>query len=150
LYHYLCHAVMRRDQERAHAYLVAAFQQEKDGEDQLTAASIAMHLGTWFFAHEMVTEAGKYAKKAHEKAQHFGDSIIAAETSLLLGQIAYARSRSREGDRYFVAGLEMLERLRRREELVEELVRYAQLLESHGRISEALTYFKRAYESRQD
>src|SRR5258708_11203786 len=60
---------MRRDQERAHAYLVAAFQQEKDGEDQLTAASIAMHLGTWFFAHDMVTEAGKYAKKAHEKAQ---------------------------------------------------------------------------------
>ena len=150
LYHYLCHAVMRSDQERAHAYLVAAFQQEKDGEDQLTAASIAMHLGSWFFAHDMVTEAGKYAKKAHEKAQHFGDSIIAAETSLLLGKIAYARSRSREGDRYFVAGLEMLERLRRREELVEELVRYAQLLESHGRISEALAYFKRAYESRQD
>jgi len=149
LYHYLCHAVMRVDQERAHTYLVAALQQEKDGEDQLTAASIAMHLGAWYFAHDMVAEAGKHAKKAHEKAQRFGDSIIAAETSLLLGHIAYARSRSREGDRYFVAGLEMLERLRRREELVEEVVRYAKLLESHGRISEALAYFKRAYEARE-
>ena len=150
LYHYLYHAEMRKEPERAHAYLEAAFQQEKDGEDQLTAASVAMHLGSWFFAHDMLAEAGKYAKKAHERAQHFGDSIIAAETSLLLGRIAYARSRSREGDRYFVAGLEMLERLRRREELVEEQVRYAQLLESHGRIGEALAYFKLAYESRQD
>ena len=150
LYHYLCRAVMRKDQERAHAYLVEALQQEKDGEDQLTAASIAMHLGAWYFAHDMVAEARKHAKKAHERAQHFGDTIICAETSLLLGHIAYAQSRSREGDRYFVAGLEMLERLRRREELDEELARYAQLLESHGRISEALAYYKRAYESRQN
>ena len=119
--HLFGYAVMRKDEERAHAYLVAAFQQEKDGEDQLTAASIAIHLGAWYFAHDMVTEAGKHAKKAHERAQHFGDSIIAAETSLLLGHIAYARSRSREGDRYFVAGLEMLGRLRRRDELVEVL-----------------------------
>src|SRR5215469_15327405 len=59
LYHYLCHAVMRKDQERAYSYLEAAYQQEKDGEDQLTAASIAMHLGSWFFAHDMLTEAGK-------------------------------------------------------------------------------------------
>jgi tetratricopeptide (TPR) repeat protein len=148
LYHYLCHAVMREDPERAYTYLEAAFQQEKDGEDQLTAASIAMHLGAWFFAHDMLTEAESHAKKAHKRAQHFGDTIIAAETSLLLGQIAYALSRSRDGDRYFLAGLEMLERLRKREELAEELVHYAQLLERHGRISEALAYFKRAYEAR--
>jgi len=148
LYHYLCHAVMRKDQERAYTYLEAAFQQEKDGEDQLTAASIAMHLGAWYFAHDMLTEAESHAKKAHKRAQRFGDTIIAAETSLLLGRIAYALSRSRDGDRYFVAGMEMLERLRRREELAEELVQYAQLLESHGRISEALAYFKRAYEAR--
>ena len=150
LYHYLCHAVMRKDQERAYSYLEAAFQQEKDGEDQLTAASIAMHLGAWFFAHDMLTEAESHAKKAHKRAQHFGDTIIAAETSLLLGQVAYALSRSRDGDRYFVAGLEMLERLRKREELAEELVHYAQLLESHGKIGEALAYFKRAFESRQN
>ena len=43
----------------------------------------------------------------------------------------------------------MLERLRKREELAEELVHYAQLLESHGRIGEALAYFKRAYEVRE-
>src|SRR6266487_353302 len=119
-------------------------------EDQQTAASIAMHLGAWFFAHDMLTEAESHAKKAHKRAQHFGDTIIAAETSLLLGQVAYALSRSRDGDRYFVAGLEMLERLRKREELAEELVHYAQLLESHGKIGEALAYFKRAFESRQN
>ena len=149
LYHYLCHAVMRKDQERAYSYLEAAFQREKDGEDQLTAASIAMHLGAWFLAHDRLTEAESHAKKAQKKAQRFGDTIIAAETSLLLGQIAYALSRTKDGDRYFVAGLGMLERLRRREELAEELVRYAQLLESHGRIGEALAYFKRAYEARE-
>jgi len=149
LYHYLCHAVMRKDQERAYSYLEAAYQREKDGEDQLTAASIAMHLGAWFLAHDSLTEAESYAKKALKRAQHFGDTIIAAETLLLLGQIAYALSHLKDGDRYFVAGLEMLERLRKREELAEELVHYAQLLESHGRIGEALAYFKRAYEVRE-
>lgn len=108
-----------------------------------------MHLAAWFFARQVVAEAEKYAQSAYEGAKPFGDTIIAAEVSLLLGQIAYAQSHDEEGDRYFVTGLEMLERLGRREELADELVRYAQLLEGHGRIGEALIYFKRAFESRQ-
>jgi tetratricopeptide (TPR) repeat protein len=149
LHHALSHAVMKMDQDQARAYLETALQQERDKRDQLTVASIAMHLAAWFFVRQVVTEAEKYARSAYEGARPFGDSIIAAEASLLLGQIAYAQSHDEEGDRYFVTGLEMLERLGRREELADELVRYAQLLEDHGRIGEALTHFKRAFESRQ-
>jgi len=146
LHHALSHAVMKMDQDQARTYLEATLQQERERRDQLTVASIAMHLATWFFAHQVMTEAEKYARSAYEGAKPFGDTIIAAESLLLLGQITYAQSQHEEGDRYFVTGLEMLERLGRREELADELVRYAQLLEGRGRIGEALTYFKRAYE----
>lgn len=149
LHHALSHVVMKMDQDQARTYLETALQKERDKRDQLTVASIAMHLAAWFFARQIVTEAEKYARSAYEGAKPFGDSIIAAEASLLLGQIAYAQSHDEEGDRYFVTGLEILERLGRREELADELVRYAQLLEDHGKIGEALTYFKRAFESRQ-
>jgi tetratricopeptide (TPR) repeat protein len=149
LHHALSHVVMKMDQNQARAYLETALQKERDKRDQLTVASIAMHLAAWFFARQVVTEAEKYARSAYEGAKPFGDSIIAAEASLLLGQITYAQSHDEEGDRYFVTGLEILERLGKREELVDELVRYAQLLEDHGRIGKALAYFKRAYEIRE-
>ena len=149
LYYRICRAVMVRDQEQARAFLEAALRQESEGWDSLSVASITLNLAAWYLAHDRVAEAKEYARKAYEGAQPFEETIIAAETSLLLGQIAYTESRDEEGGARFADGLAMLERLGLREELAEWLVRYAQLLEDGGRTEEALRYWKRVVEFRQ-
>ncbi len=149
LYYQLCRAVMRGDQEEARRFLDAALEREREGQDRLSVAGITVHLAMWFLAHKAVAEAKEYAQKAYEEAQPFGDSLIAAEALLLLGDIAYAGSQYEEGDACFAAGLAMLERLGMREELAEGLVHYSQLLENGGRLEEALRYLKRAFEIRQ-
>ena len=149
LYHRICRAVMDRDQEQAQAFLEAALQRESGGWDGLSVASITLNLAAWYLVHDRVTEAKEYARKAYEGARPFEETIIAAETLLLLGQIAYAESRDEEGDARFADGLAMLERLGMREELAEWLVRYAQLLEDGGRTQEALRYWKQLVEFRQ-
>jgi len=149
LYYRICRAVMVRDQEQARAFLEAALRQESEGWDSLSVASITLNLAAWYLAHDRATEAKEYAQKAYEGAQPFEETIIAAETSLLLGQIAYTESRDEEGGARFADGLAMLERLGLREELAEWLVRYAQLLEDGGRTEEALRYWKRVVEFRQ-
>ena len=64
----------------------------------------------------------------------------------MLGRIAYARSTDQTGDLYFVSGLEMLERLKCQQELEEQSIRYAELLEQHGKAQEAFKYFRRAFQ----
>ena len=149
LYHQLCHAMMQRDQEQARTFLDAALQQEKAGQDQLSVASITTHLAAWFFAHNALAEAKEHAQKAYEEAQPFGDTIIAAEASMLLGDIAYVQSQHEEGDTYFGLGLAMLERLGTRDELADGLAHYAQLLEDGDKPEQALKQLKRAFEIRQ-
>jgi hypothetical protein len=43
----------------------------------------------------------------------------------------------------------MLERLGRHEELANESVNYAEILEQHGKEREAFAYFRRAFQSQQ-
>ncbi len=64
-------------------------------------------------------------------------------------RIDYAQSHYGRGDSHFLAGLEMLERLRMLNELAKASVDYAQLLEQQGKDHEALVHYRRAFEIRQ-
>lgn len=144
LYYRLCHAVMQGDQEQARVFLDEALEREGGGEDGLSMASITLHLGAWFLAHDEIVEAKAYAQEALEGARPFGETVIAAEAALLMGQVTFRESRYEEGDGCFAEGLAMLERLGLGEELAEGLVLYAGLLEDAGRPEEALRYWRRA------
>ena len=47
-----------------------------------------------------------------------------------------------------MAGLEMLQRLGAQEEFADQSAHYAELLEDRGMVQEALTHYKKAFESR--
>ena len=67
----------------------------------------------------------------------------------MLGRVEYTAVQYERGDEHLSAGLDMLERLGSHEELSNESVLYAQLLEEHGKEHEAFTHFRRAFQSRQ-
>jgi hypothetical protein len=94
-------------------------------------------------------EAESYAIQAQQLATPFGDTLILAEALIILGRIEYAQQRPDVGSPHFVAGLDMLERLGKHEELANESIQYAQLLEEIGSEHEAFTHIRRAYQSRQ-
>jgi transcriptional regulator with XRE-family HTH domain len=149
LYHFLGRALLRGDQERARRYLDTALQQASVLRDQLTHASVVACEAEWYYDHHELTLAEQRAEEAGALAQPFGDTIIGATTALICGRIAYGQQHYEEGDRQFVAGLAMLERLGYHEELADEAVHYAQLLEGIGREREAFVYFKQAFQSKQ-
>ena len=117
-------------------------------QDSLTHASITIRLAEWFLVHNQLEEAAQLARQAFELARSFGNTIIAVETLLTQGRIAYAQEKYKEGDEHFVAGLDMLEQLQLHEELADQSASYAQLLDERNRAQDALTYYKRAFESR--
>ncbi len=149
LYYYLGRAIMKGDQERARRFLEDASQQNNVVHDPLSLASIYTRLAEWYFKHENLVEAITYASQACELAQPYGDTIISAEALVMLGRIEYASAQYEQGDEHLSAGLDMLERLGSHEELSNESVLYAQLLEEHGKEREAFTHFRRAFQSRQ-
>lgn len=149
LYHYLGCALMKSDQEKAHDYLVQALEQENMTDDQLTQASILTHLAQWFLEHKALKEAEEHALKAQTLAQPFGATVIAADSLLMLGYIAYAQHRHETGDDYLKAGLAVLEHLGMEEDLAKHYARYAQLLEENGRMHDALIYLKLAFQQSQ-
>ncbi len=149
IYHYLSHAMLKRDQEQARKFLDEAVQQLSVTEDQLALASVTNHQAIWLFERGEPGEAAKQARKALDMARSFGDTVIAAEIELVLGRIDYAQSHYGRGDSHFLAGLEMLERLRMLNELAKASVDYAQLLEQQGKDHEALVHYRRAFEIRQ-
>ncbi len=149
LYHYLGRALMKSDQEKAHSYLVQALEQENMTGDRLAQASILAYLAQWFLEHKALKEAEEHALKAQTLAQPFGATVIAAQSLLLLGYIAYAQHRHETGDHYFKAGLALLEHLGIEEDLAEHYGRYAQLLEENGRMRDALLYLKLAFQQSQ-
>ena len=149
IYHYLGRALLRGDQEAAHAYLVNALQNERVLRDQLARASVTTSLAEWFLKQKALRDAEEHALQAYEMAVASGDSVVAKEVLLTLGRIEYALSRYEDGDGHFLAGLEMLERLGLQEELSDQLARYGQLLEERGLVHEAIKYFKRAFEGQQ-
>ncbi|GER88314.1 hypothetical protein KDW_24760 [Dictyobacter vulcani] len=148
LYHYLGHAVLQTDSTQARAYLDQAWEAPGVQQDKLTQASLLARRAEWHFTQQDFTEARKHALEAQERAQPFGDTIIMADTLIILGRIEYASKNNEEGGRHFVSGLDMLERLESHEELANESVRYAQLLEEVGQEREAFTHIRRAYQSR--
>ncbi len=149
LYHYLGHAIMQGDQEKARAFIDEALQKPGITQDHLTLASITTRNAQWYVARQEFEEALRCAQKAQELACPFGDTIIAAEALILLGRIEYTLHHYDDGSKHFVSGLDMLERLGSHEELADESVRYAQLLEEIGREHEAFTHFRRAFQSKQ-
>ena len=96
-----------------------------------------------------LSEAERFAHQANELAQSFGDTIITADTLIILGHIEYAKKDYSEGGKHLVAGLDILERIGSHEELADASVRYAELLEEIGDEHEAFTHFRRAFQSRQ-
>src|SRR2546423_7552828 len=147
IYHHLGRAMMKAEPEKARAYLEEALQQENNVQDGLTHASITIRLADWFLVHNQLEEAEHHARQAVELAGPFGNTIIAVEVLLTLGRIAYAQEKYKEGDEHFVAGLDMLEQLHMHEELADQSASYAQLLDERNRAQEAITYYKRAFES---
>ena len=149
LYYYLGRAMMKGDQEKARQYLEDVLHQDGVARDPLALASIYTRQAEWYYKQQAFEEAVKYAGQAYELAQSLGDTIIGAEALIVLGRVEYALSQYKQGDEHFTAGLEMLERLGSHEELSNESVLYAQLLEEQGKEHEAFTHFRRAFQSRQ-
>jgi tetratricopeptide (TPR) repeat protein len=149
LYHYLGRAILQQSPQAARAYLDEVLPKHLSSQDTLTQASLLACNAEWYFTQEELNEAEKYANQAYELARLFGDTVITANTLIVLGRIEYAEQRHDEGSQHFVAGLDMLERLENHEELADESVRYAQLLEETGNAHEAFTHIRRAYQSRQ-
>ena len=149
IYHYLGRVMLQGDQQSALAYLENLLHDSSVKQDKLALASVTSNIADLQFKQGNVNKAYKHAQKAYELAMPYGDSIIAAYTLSVLGQITYAKKDYKEGDTHFVAGVGMLERLDTREELANQSAYYAQLLEGRGMPKEALKYYKKAFESRQ-
>ncbi|HWS83038.1 MAG TPA: hypothetical protein VN207_02130 [Ktedonobacteraceae bacterium] len=149
LHHYLGQALMRKDAQVAWDYIATTLQKPDILENRQAQASLITRKTEWHLAHQELDEAEFNARQAHELVQSFGDTIVDAEALIMLGRIEYAQGRYEEGSQQFVTGLDMLERLGSQEELADESVRYAQLLEEIGKEREAFIYFRRAFQSRQ-
>jgi tetratricopeptide (TPR) repeat protein len=149
IYHYLGRVMLQGDQQNALTYLEKLFHDSSVKQDKLALASVTSTIADLQLKQGKVIKAYKHAQRAYDLATPFGDHIIPAYASIVLGQITYARKDFKAGDIHFVAGLDMLERLEAREEFVNQSVAYAQLLEDRGMPKEALTYYKRAFEIRQ-
>ncbi|GAC1365373.1 MAG: hypothetical protein NVS2B12_10560 [Ktedonobacteraceae bacterium] len=149
LHYYLGRAIMQTDVQQARAYLDEALPKQELTNDKLALASVLTREAEWHFKQGEYDHAETLARRAHEMTQPCADTAIAADTLIMLGRIEYARKHFEEGERHFVAGLDMLERLGSHEELANESVRYAELLEGVGKEREAFAHFRRAFQSKQ-
>ena len=104
-------------------------------------------MGEWYLLHKQLDQAEEYVQKARELAILAVDSLIALRHCCCFGRITYARSQYDQSDTHFEQGLDMLERLSIPDELSEQSAFYAQLLEERGKEREALTWYRRAFES---
>ena len=114
----------------------------------LLQANLAARFADWYFKHQNVDEAQRYAEEAYRLSQPFGETITVADASIVLGRVEYAQQAFESGDEHFVQGLAMMERLKRREEVTEQSMQYAQLLEARGKEREAFAYFRRAFQGK--
>jgi len=147
IYHYLGRALMKGDRETARAFLEDALSQPKNCQNALTQASISSRLAEWHLHHQEFTRAAQLTEQAYQLALPYGDTLVAADALITWGRINYAQQQFAEGDTHFVAGLEILERMKLYEEVSDQSALYAQLLDEKGRLSEAIFYYKRAFES---
>lgn len=149
IYHYLGRAMMKSDQENAHFYLEQALQDVDTTQNELTQASIRVHSAEWLLTQGNTEQANEYVQQAQTQAAQYGDTMIAADAFLLQGRIAYQEQDYAAGDRYFEAGLSILERLGAHEELIDQSACYAQFLEDRGEVQKAIIFWKKAYSYRQ-
>ena len=149
LIHALGRAMLANNQSDTRAYLEQALEQPEVLRDAQSKASVHVHLAVWLLEHDEAAEAKKHAQKARALLSSTTDSVIAADAHIVAGKIEYAHKRYKAGDAHFEAGLEMLERLNNREDLADNAAHYAQLLEKHGDVHRAVTYWKKAFDSRQ-
>lgn len=149
IYYYLGRAMLKGDAEKARSYLDKAQQEDGTIKDPLSCATILAREAEWHFGQGNLTLAQQYAQQACDLALPFGDTIIGADALIIRGRIEYAQQEYEQGGQHFAAGLEMLERLDKHEELADESVRYAQQLEDIGKPHEAFTYFRKAFQSKQ-
>jgi hypothetical protein len=149
LYHYLGQALLKGDEEQARAFIEDALKQKSVTQDKLARASIYTSSAQWHFKRQELVDADGCVQQALVLAQPFGDTLIGAEAHILAGRVQYALQLEEAGDLHFVAGLTMLENLHCHEELANESVNYAQLLEHHGKEREAFAYFRKAFQSQQ-
>ena len=148
IYYFLGRALMQGDQETARTFLEEALQQKSHELDELSQASVMIRLAESHLQAKEIAQAEQLAKQASQLAEPFGDTRIAAEALLIWGRVDYAQKRYEEGDKHFVAGLAMLKHLRLDEEVSDQSAHYAQLLDERGQLSEAIVYYKHAFESR--
>ena len=149
LYYQLGIVSLLQGETTSNAYLDEALKRAISEQDALSIASISLYKVKVYLAQQLVGEATAYLQKALTLVQGQEDSFIHAETLLTAGQVAYEQHDNEGGDEYFRAGLVMLERIGNTEKFAEQAVRYAHLLEQHGKMQEALHYFKRAFQSNQ-
>jgi tetratricopeptide (TPR) repeat protein len=140
---------MQIDTQQARTYLDEALQNPNNIQDILTHATLLTRNADWYYKQHDYSKAEEYAQQACDLVQSFGDLIIAADALIVLGRIEYALQHYETGSQHFVAGLDMLERLGSHEELSDESVNYAQLLEELGHEREAYIHYRRAFQSRQ-
>jgi tetratricopeptide (TPR) repeat protein len=149
LYYYIGQTLLQQNPTEVPLFLEEAFQKEAYSHDSLTLASLNACFAEWYFRQQQLDAAEQYAQQACQLSHTTGDTLIGADILVSYGRIKYAQQHIDEGDKYFTAGLEMLERLGYHEELARESARYAELLEQTGKVHEAFTYFRRAFQSQQ-
>jgi tetratricopeptide (TPR) repeat protein len=147
--HLLGRALLKSQPEEATRYLLRLSQEASARQDPLSQASANIHLASVLLAQGKRSEAEFYTREVLEMASSSGATMIHADALLLQGELAYARQDYISGDQHFEYGLAMLEKLNASEELVEQLARYASLLEANGSIHKAIVYWKQAYKYKQ-
>jgi tetratricopeptide (TPR) repeat protein len=149
IHYYLGQALLKKDLAEADAYLTQALHQPGIQQDPLSLASVNLYKAKWHMERQEYNEAAHYSQQAQNLVRDQGDSLIAADILLTAGQVDYMLGHYDDADTHFVAGLQMLEHIGLQEELANQAVRYARLLEQRGKEHEALTYFKLAFQSGQ-
>ncbi len=143
-------ALLRSDPEQARAYLQRLSQEAESKGDGLSLAGANVQIAMGLVEAGELEGAEQLVQKAREQARPFGRTLISADAQLLAGELAYRRKDYSVGDSCFESGLELLEQIGMRDDLIEHLAHYARLLEERNCIEKALFYFKRAFEHRQE
>jgi tetratricopeptide (TPR) repeat protein len=147
LYLQLGRAMNLEKRDDLHNELEAALTRYNDGTQPLVEAAITISLAEWHRIHDALPDAEQLAELAAKLVQNLDPSFITATISLVRGRIHYDHSRHADGDGQFAAGLALLERLNIYDELNDEALRYARILEEKDKPQEALKYYKLAFQT---
>ena len=141
--------LLKNDPDKAHSYLLKIAQDAEARQDRLAQAGANVQLARWLMAGGELSQVEHLMRLAQEQIVPFRNTLINADIQLLAGELAYKRQDYSAGDPFFEEGLALLEQVGAREDLIEQLARYAQLLEERNCIQKSILYWKLAYESRQ-